>query len=111
MYIDPLPAPISTDAFARMHSAAKAANPPAVLARIEALARNVVELENTMSELLGRIKPVLTPVGQPTPPQPGCGATTPKAAQSPVCDRIDELARAVAAVTKTVNDAIKRVEV
>lgn len=106
-----MPAPISQEAFAQMCSAAKAANQPAVLARVEVLEKTIAELDNAVFELIGRIKPVLTPVGPPTPQQPGCGATAPKAAQSPIGDRIDQLARAVAATTKAVNDAIKRVEV
>ena len=106
----PMSAPISQEAYDLLRGA-KAANPPVVLARVEALEKTIAELDNAVSELIGRIKPVLTPVGPPAPQQPGCGATAPKAAQSPIGDRIDQLARAVAATTKAVNDAIKRVEV
>ena len=106
----PPPAPISPEAFAQMCSAAKATNQPAVLARVESLEKTIAKLDNAVSELIGRIKPVLTPV-VPSAQAPGCGAAAPKAAQSPIGDRIELLTRAVAAITKTVNDAIKRVEV
>lgn len=106
----PMSAPISQEAYDLLRGA-KVANQPAVLVRVESLEKTIAELDSAVSELIGRIKPVLTPVGPPAPQQPGCGATAPKAAQSPVGDRIEQMARAVATTTDAVNDAIKRVEV
>ena len=86
---------------------------PAATVALEALENRVVELEQSIVELLGRVQPVLTPlapVGPPGPqqPMPPVPAPVPRSA---LCGSVDSIALSVAQITKTVNDAIKRVEV
>ena len=83
---------------------------PAATVALEALENRVVELEQSIVELLSRVQPVLTPLApvgpqQPMPPVP---APVPRSA---LCGSVDSIALSVAQITKTVNDAIKRVEV
>ena len=105
---NPAPLPTAADPFG---GCAKAAAQPAMSVATEALGRRISELETATAELVARIKPILLPVvPQVSVPQP-MPAPAPKAVQSPLCDRIDMLSRAVESITKTVNDAIKRVEV
>ena len=86
---------------------------PAATVALEALENRVVELEQSIVELLSRVQPVLTPLApvgpaapqMPTPPAPA------KAARSALCGSVDSITLSVAQITKTVNDAIKRVEV
>ena len=105
---NPAPMPTAADPFGER---AKTAAQPAMSVATESLARRISDLESATAELVSRIKPILLPVvpqasvSQPMP------APAPKAVQSPLCDRIDMLSRAVESITKTVNDAIKRVEV
>ena len=112
----PLPMPTAADPFGERANAAWAPaqmpaqqRPPMAVA-LGALENCVVELEQSIVELLSRVQPVLTPsapVGpqQPMPPGP---APVPRSA---LCGSVDSLALSVAQITKTVNDAIKRVEV
>ena len=104
------PAPMPS-AYDPLGMSAKAAAQPAMSVATESLGRRISDLESATAELVSRIKPILLPVvPQASVPQP-MPATAPKAAQSPLCDRIELLSRAVESIAKAVNDAIKRVEV
>lgn len=105
---NPAPMPTAADPFGER---TKTAAQPAMSIATESLGRRISDLESATAELVSRIKPVLLPVvPQVSVPQP-MPATAPKAVQSPLCDRIDMLSRAVESIARTVNDAIKRVEV
>ena len=83
---------------------------PSMAVSLETLENLVVELEQSIVELLSRVQPVLTPLApvgpqQPMPPVP---APVPRSA---LCGSVDSIALSVSQITKTVNDAIKRVEV
>ena len=83
---------------------------PAATVALEALENRVVELEQSIVELLSRVQPVLTPLAPVGPQQPMPPVPTP-APRSTLCGSVDSIALSVAQITKTVNDAIKRVEV
>lgn len=83
--------------------------PPMAVA-LETLETRIVELEQSLVELISRIQPVLSPAapvgGQaPTAPAP------PKIARSAVVDSVDALAASVLQINATVIGVIKRVEV
>jgi len=112
----PLPMPTAADPFGERAKAAwapaqmPAQQRPPMAVSLETLENRVVELEQSIVELLSRVQPVLTPLApvgpqQPMPPVP---APVPRSA---LCGSVDSIALSVAQVTKTVNDAIKRVEV
>ena len=112
----PLPMPTAADPFGERAKAAwapaqmPAQQRPPMAAALGALENRVVELEQSIVELLGRVQPVLTPLApvgpqQPMPPVP---APVPR---SVLCGSVDSIALSVAQITRTVNDAIKRVEV
>lgn len=85
---------------------------PAATVALEALENRVVELEQSIVELLSRVQPVLTPLAPVGPQQPMPPVPAPAPApRSALCGSVDSIALSVAQITKTVNDAIKRVEV
>ena len=77
---------------------------------LETLESRVVELEQSIVELLSRVQPVLTPLAPVGPQQPMPPVPAP-ATRSALCGCVDCIALSVAQITKPVNDAIKRVEV
>ena len=83
--------------------------PPMAVA-LDALENRVVDLEQSIVELLSRVQPVLTPLAPVGPQQPMPPVPAP-APRSALCGSVDSIALSVAQITKTVNDAIKRVEV
>ena len=113
----PLPMPTAADPLGERAKAAWApaqtvslAMRPAATVALEALENRVVELEQSIVELLSRVQPVLTPLAPVGPQQPMPPVPTP-APRSALCGSVDSIALSVAQITKTVNDAIKRVEV
>ena len=112
----PLPMPTAADPFGGRAEAAWAPaqmpaqqRPPMAVA-LATLENRVVELEQSIVELLSRVQPVLTPLAPvgPQPPIPPVSAPVPRSA---LCGNVDSIALSVAQITKTVNDATKRVEV
>ena len=112
----PPPLPTTADPFGERAKAAwapaqmPAQQRPPMAVSLETLENRVVELEQFIVELLSRVQPVLTPLApvgsqQPMPPVPA------PAPRSALCDSVDSIALSVAQITRTVNDAIKRVEV
>lgn len=102
------PPPLAQVAWAPAQMPAQQRPPMAV--SLETLETRICELEQSIVELLSRVQPVLTPLApvgpqQPMPPVP---APVPRSA---LCGSVDSIALSVAQITKTVNDAIKRVEV
>ena len=104
------PAPMPS-AYDPLGMSAKAAAQPAMSVATEALGQRISDLETATAELVARIKPVLLPVVPQASAQQPTPAPPPKALQSPLCDRIEMLSRAVESIARTVKDAIKRVEV
>lgn len=113
----PPPLPTASDTFGERAKAAwvppqtvSMAMRPAATVALEALENRVVELEQSIVELLSRVQPVLTPLAPVGPQQPMPPVPAP-APRSALCGSVDSIALSVAQITKTVNDAIKRVEV
>ena len=112
----PLPMPTAADPFGERANAAWAPaqipaqqRPPMAVA-LGALENRVVELEQSIVELLSRVQPVLTPLAPVGPQQPMPPVPEP-VPRSALCGSVDSIALSVAQITRTVNDAIKRVEV
>lgn len=105
---NPAPMPTAADPFGER---TKTAAQPAMSIATEALGQRISDLETATAELVARIKPVLLPVVPQVSAQQPTPAPPPKALQSPLCDRIEMLSRAVESIARTVKDAIKRVEV
>ena len=102
------PAPSAQIAWAPAQMPSQQRPPMAV--SLETLENRVVELEQSIVELLSRVQPVLTPLAPVGPQQPMPPVPTP-VPRSALCGSVDSIAVSVATITRTVDDAIKRVEV
>ena len=102
------PAPSAQIAWAPAQMPAQQRPPMAV--SLETLESRICELEQSLTELISRVQPVLAPSapvggGAPTPPAP------PKIARSAIVDSVDAVAATVLQINAMVISVIKRVEV